>query len=250
MPRLEGRAYGRSYADHERIGLLVIPDEIVATQEVRLMLPPDVVVYEHRVEFEEIDTPVNRLNAEHAIAEATRIINRVQPRAIAFACTSGVSFAGAEWHGKLLGKMRSAAPGVPVFTAIDAVTRTLHAIGAKRIVVGSPYSDDVMEGMADILAAEQIEVISWEKLFRHGYPGPWAVMSTTPARVAEFACRIDRPDAECVFVSCAGLPSASVVNDVERVIGKPFLTSNTAVAQMLRESLSPAAKTASGPTSP
>lgn len=227
-----------AYADCRRVGVLVIPDEIVATEEISTLLPVgDLIFHHHRVEFDEIDTPANRTSALACLRDAVRIIGRVRPQAVVFACTSGGAFAGAKFHDEILEQMRAALPGVQICTAVDAVARVLTAIGARRVAVGTPYSDDIVAALLDVLVTRGIDVVRTAKLFPAGYPDPWTVMSTRPEMVAEFAQSINDDRADAVFVSCTGLTSTPVISQVERAIGKPFVTSNIAIARVLQEAL-------------
>ena len=224
-----------AYTRRRRVGLLMIPDEIVAAEEIRTLLPVDGLAYQqHRVEFEEVDTPANRAAALTSLSAAVRTIGRTRPELVAFACTSGGAFAGAQFHDQLLQRMRAELPNAEVTTAVDAVARVLAAAGATRIAMGTPYADDTAAAVRDVLAARGITVVRTARLFEGGYPGPWTVMSTPPDTVAELARRIDDDRADAVFVSCTGLPSTPVIADVERGLGKPFLTSNIAIARSIQ----------------
>ncbi len=49
-----------------------------------------------------------------------------------------------------------------------------------------------------------------------------------PAYWKKFALEIDRPDADAVFLSCGGIRSLEVAEEIEQAIGKPLVTSNQA----------------------
>ena len=50
----------------------------------------------------------------------------------------------------------------------------------------------------------------------------------TPNYWKAFAQEIDRPDADAIFLSCGGIRSAEVAEEIERISGKPVITSNQA----------------------
>jgi maleate isomerase len=226
------------YANRRRVGVLVIPDEIVAPEEIRVMLDdPEVQLCQHRIDFQEVDTPRNRESALSAIAEGVRILGRVRPHAVVFACTSGGVFGGSELHEEMLAVMRSVLPGIEVCTAADAVCRVLLSCGARRIVIGSPYSDHHVSALIEVLDGRGIEVLAAAQLFPGGYPGAWTVNTTNPLVVGDLARKVDEPRADAVFVSCTGLPSAPVIAAVEAEIGKPIVTSNLALVKVLKLAL-------------
>ena len=51
----------------------------------------------------------------------------------------------------------------------------------------------------------------------------------SPAFLVEFACAIDRPEADAVLLSCGALRSLEVVERIEQRLGKPVVTSNQAM---------------------
>ncbi len=51
----------------------------------------------------------------------------------------------------------------------------------------------------------------------------------TPGCLKEFALSIDSPDADAIFVSCGGIRSLDVVEEIEEAAGKPVITSNQAM---------------------
>ena len=50
-----------------------------------------------------------------------------------------------------------------------------------------------------------------------------------PQFIKEFAISIDRPDADCIFLSCGGIRSIDVIDQIEAEIDKPVITSNQAM---------------------
>ena len=50
----------------------------------------------------------------------------------------------------------------------------------------------------------------------------------TPAYWKEFALEIDQPEADAIFLSCGGIRSLEVVEEIEQAAGKPVITSNQA----------------------
>lgn len=227
-----------TYTDLERVGFLVIPYEVVATEELRRLLPDDVPSYHHRVEFTEVDTPENRAAALRAMVNAVAMLRRIRPKAIVFACTSGGSFAGPAWHEELLAAVREEFPDIPFATAADAVARTLGDRKLTRVAMGTPYSAEIVSGLTAILESRGITVLRSLSLFPQGSPSdPWDLMTTTPERMLEFAKEVDTPDADCVFLSCTGLHSTPVIEEIEREIGKPLVTSNIAIANVVLEEL-------------
>jgi maleate isomerase len=226
------------YARRLRVGVLTIPDEISAPEEIRAMLPAALSIYQHRVEFDEVNTVPNQLAAMTALTEGARILARTRPQVMAFACTSGGIFAGRAWHDQMLARVRTSLTNISFFSAADAVGRVLRDQGIETVALGSPYSEATIDGLIEVLAGYGVRVVANSLLFADGYPDPWTVMSTQPNALARFATAVDHPQADAVFVSCAGLPLTPVMETIEQQIGKPLVTSNGAVAHVIRQELS------------
>ncbi|MDP7192339.1 MAG: hypothetical protein QF734_03490, partial [Arenicellales bacterium] len=50
----------------------------------------------------------------------------------------------------------------------------------------------------------------------------------TPDYWKRFALEIDTPEADAIFLSCGGIRSAEVAEEIEAAAGKPVITSNQA----------------------
>ena len=50
----------------------------------------------------------------------------------------------------------------------------------------------------------------------------------TPDYIKDFALSIDQKEAEVIFLSCSGIRSLDIIEEVEATTGKPVITSNQA----------------------
>jgi maleate isomerase len=50
----------------------------------------------------------------------------------------------------------------------------------------------------------------------------------TPDYLKDFALSIDQKDADVIFLSCSGIRSLDIIDEVEALTGKPVITSNQA----------------------
>ena len=51
----------------------------------------------------------------------------------------------------------------------------------------------------------------------------------TPEYIKEFALSIDHPDADVIFMSCGGIRTIDVLQEIEDAVGKPVVCSNQAM---------------------
>ncbi|MCS5591162.1 MAG: hypothetical protein NZ775_01380 [Gammaproteobacteria bacterium] len=103
----------------------------------------------------------------------------------------------------------------------------MHTVDAKKIVIVTPYLDEInaMEGIYlaergfDVLDIQGLQIEKDSEMVR-----------VTPECIARYAKSVDRDDADAVFISCGALRSVDIVDQLEAEIGKPVICSNQAMA--------------------
>jgi maleate isomerase len=90
----------------------------------------------------------------------------------------------------------------------------------------TPYSQAVTDHEAEFLNAAGYDVI-----YAKGYElaGSDAYCSTPPEVWRDRALAAARPDADVYFLSCANISVFSIIEDLERRLGRPVITSNQSV---------------------
>ena len=128
----------------------------------------------------------------------------------------------------------SAAAGVPAITSAQSVGRALRALGARRIALVSPYSEDVNARARRYFAEKhglEIAVVD-------GFAATdsYAIGNLQPEKARDAFARIDRPEIEAFVVPGANFPTMASIAAWEREFGKPVVTSTQAsVWAMARE---------------
>jgi maleate isomerase len=110
-------------------------------------------------------------------------------------------------------------------TLVTGVIDALRELKAKKIVVGTPYLDEINTNEAEFLLAKGFEVLDIQGL---NLETGIEFGQVTPQYWKRFALEIDSPDADAIFLSCGGIRSAEVAQEIEAVVGKPVITSNQA----------------------
>ncbi|MCY4136639.1 MAG: hypothetical protein OXF56_00030, partial [Rhodobacteraceae bacterium] len=101
----------------------------------------------------------------------------------------------------------------------------LDELQVKRLVVGTPYLDEVNTAEAEYLLGKGYEILDVQGLNL----GTGTEMGrVTPEFWKTFAIRIDQPDADAIFLSCGGIRALEIAEEIEQTIGKPVITSNQA----------------------
>ncbi len=142
---------------------------------------------------------------------------------VCYACTSGSLVIGEQ---RVFAELARGAPGAVTTSLISGVIRALRTLDARRIVIATPYLDEVNRREADYLEAAGFEVLSIRGL---DLERDSDMVRVAPDYIAEFALAQDRADADAIFVSCGALRTLDVIGEIERQAGKPAICSNQAM---------------------
>ncbi len=143
---------------------------------------------------------------------------------VSYACTSGSLVLGQERVEELL---RAGNPNAQPSSIIAAVVRALQAIGARRLIVATPYLDEINTAERDYLIDRGFEILDIQGL---NLAKDSDMVRVAPAFLADWAAALDRPDADAIFISCGALRSVDIIEDLEARLGKSVITSNQALA--------------------
>jgi maleate isomerase len=208
-----------------RIGLLVPPANVVMESELYRSLPHAITLHTSRMTRSTSAVTVASLRemVEQA-PQAARALRMALPDVILFGCTSGSFIEGLGWDGEVARQIQ-VVTGTPALTTTTAVLRCLQALGVQRIAMATPYIAEITEREAAFFAAhgfavcavEGLEILESERIAR------------TPLQTTyELARRVDRPEAEALFISCTNLRTLEAIAPLEEALGKPVISSNLA----------------------
>jgi maleate isomerase len=207
-----------------RVGLIIPSSNRMVEQEMVHAFPDGVQAHITRLRM----TGPNRMNHDQLIPrveEATRALADAKCDVVAFHCTANSMEEGQGGEARILAAVEGSGPRHATTTA-TAIRRALDALGARRIVLVTPYSQAVTDHEADFLNDAGYDVI-----YAKGYAlaGSDAYCATPPEVWRDRALAAARPDADVYFLSCANISVFSIIEDLERELGRPVITSNQSV---------------------
>ena len=207
-----------------KIGFVLLATEQTVADDVCRLVPPGVGVHFTRTAIPDSIT-VETLNdvAEGLAPAAALLLPDQSLDVICYACTSGSVVLGEE---RVFAELRRGAPGARPTSLVTGVIRALRALSARRIVMGTPYVEPINAIETRYLEGRGFELLDVKGL---GIERDSDMVRVTPRYLAELARRIDRPDADAVFLSCGALRSVEVVDELERELRKPVVVSNQAM---------------------
>lgn len=214
-----------------RFGLIALDSDMASEREIRRMLPPgwDELFVTRVRHGGQCDLQHLAAMGDELARTASLLLPGTPLDAIAYGCTSGTVAIGFD---KVEAAIQSSRPGTAVTTPISAARDALRALGARHIVMLTPYIDEVNRLLVDHLATEGVQVST---LTTFGVHTDTEISSIPATAIAEAARRMDREGAQALFICCTGLRVAGIIGDLERELGIPVVTSNQAMVwEMLR----------------
>lgn len=158
-----------------------------------------------------------------------------RPDVIASACLVAIMAQGAGYHCTAEDQMRAAleSEGVdaPVISSAGALLRALTALGARKVVMVTPYMKSLTKLVADYVTDAGFEVLDTLSL---EVSDNIAVAHLDPTDLTEHWKRLDPgalAEADVLVLSaCVQMPSLPAIQAVEDAYGKPVLSAATATA--------------------
>jgi maleate isomerase len=207
-----------------RVGLIIPSSNRMVEEEMISAFPAGVRAHVTRLRM----TGANRGPLESLlprIEEATRALTDAKCDIVAFHCTANSMQEGAAGEERILSAMRRA--GAPrATTTATAIRRALDALGARKLVLVTPYDQRTTDHEAEFLREAGFEVLHATGC---ALAGSDAYCATPPAFWRERVLAAGRPDADVYFISCANIAVFSVIAELERSLDRPVVTSNQAV---------------------
>ncbi|MEM7177750.1 MAG: arylmalonate decarboxylase [Pseudomonadota bacterium] len=206
-----------------KLGFILMSTDLAAEADFHDMVPNGVAVHITRLKTDDYTTneTLSR-HIDHMADAAARLQPDTKPDVISYSCTSGSIVIG---EARIYEEIRKGAPWAVPMCLVTGVVDALNALGAKKIVVGTPYLDEINTAEAEFLAAKGFAVLDIQGL---NLTTGIEFGRVTPAYWKEFALAIDRPDADAIFLSCGGIRALEVAQEIEQIAGKPVITSNQA----------------------
>ena len=211
-----------------RIGFLVPSVTPTVEMEMYPLAPPGVSVHFSRMKssrtlaaFESFEVRA-RTQIEH-MDEAVDLLAGVRPDVIVLAHTATSYVLGREGEARL-GRAITERTGIPFISALGSVVAAFGALGVNRVAVGTPYGEALT-----LLGREALESYGLDVVHADWLRDVKSIFAETPQRVYELMRTADMTEAEGLFISGVGLPTLGVLQALEDDVGKPVISSASAM---------------------
>ena len=147
---------------------------------------------------------------------------------VVFGCTSGSCIKGVGWDKECIAQIERAS-GIPGLTTSTAVLEALEALGTKKVAVLTPYPDDTNAAEKKFLEDNGFEVTNIVGMDCSSFRNAGKLMENADEYfLYRNALKMDLKGADTFFFSCMGLTTMEIVDDLEKALQMPVITSHQA----------------------
>lgn len=173
---------------------------------------------------------VLRMDREEGVHAIEQLVS-CKPASIAYCCTASSIVQGVQYDDVLIHEIERIAK-VPGVTATRSITMALELFGAQRLAVASPYTTEIDAAEHRFFTDAGFHIVGSAHL---GIGDSFRLADPTPDEICELARAAWRNDADAMLITCLNLRSHEVIEQLERELGKPVITSTQATLwQLLR----------------
>jgi maleate isomerase len=213
-----------------KFGLIVPSSNTTMESEFWRMVSAWATVHTARMRIQDIAIHDLERMEEQTIEAALRLSD-AHVDIIGYGCTSGSLFKGGD-HFREIEENISAATGIPSVTTAGAVVNALDKLGLTKLSVASPYTDEINALIRSFLEEHNKTVIAIKGLNivdnnEVGLKKPQEAFDLAKEAFG-LAKEANRTDTEGVFISCTNFRTIEIIEPLEKELGVPVVSSNTA----------------------
>ncbi len=158
------------------------------------------------------------------IKEAAAALGDAKPGVVVFHCTASSMEAGLDGEKAVVDTIAEAS-GCAAITTGQAIVEALRHVGAKKLVLLSPYVKKTNEEEIEYLKSAGFDVLHD---FAHGLSASDDYIAVAPERWRDLAWENRRDGADGYLLSCTNTTMIEAIAATEQKLGKPVVTSNQA----------------------
>lgn len=173
---------------------------------------------------------VLRMDREEGMHAIEQLVS-CRPTCIAYCCTASSIIQGVEYDDVLIHEISRIA-GVPAVTATRSIVMALRTFQAGRIALASPYTAEIDDAEHRFFEDAGFDIVSSARL---DIADSFRLADPTKSEIVALAKQAWHSSADALVITCLNLRSHDAIDELERELGKPVITSTQATLwQLLR----------------
>ncbi len=215
-----------------RIGLLVPASDTVIEVDLGRHFTADITVHTARMVMEKTTVEGELKMLEQEVDPAARRIAQIEPELAVFGCTSASALLGLAGERKLVQKIENTVR-CKCLTVTGAVIDQLKKRKPNSIMILTPYIPEMNAKLEATFKEAGLPIVYIAGM---GYDSDLKIGNTEPEEIIDFAMtHFRKASVDSLFLSCTTLRAAGVVPKLEKDLGVPVITSNTATIASVEE---------------
>ena len=205
-----------------RIGLITLASDFRIEKDFNNVIHgKEIDLYSNRIKsYNPLTNETLKKMAEDITDVTKEILPDQKLDCVAYGCTSGTIAAG---YKSIYDKVNLAKPNTKVTTPITSAINALRFLKINKLSIFTPYTDQINQSVINYFKKENIEI---SELSFFDIASDIDIGKVDPNHLFEVLIKKDLSKSDALFVSCTALPVLSIINDLEKKLGKLILSSN------------------------
>ena len=208
--------------NNPRIGLITLASDFRIEKDFNdIIYGKDIDLYSNRINCYNPLTNETLKKMADDIPEVTKnILPDQKLDCVAYGCTSGTIAAG---YQSIYEKVNLAKPNTKVTTPITSAINALKTLKINKVSIFTPYTNEINQSVISYFKDEKIEI---SELSYFDIASDLDIGKVDPQHLFDVLVKQDLSKSDALFVSCTALPVLSIIDEIEKKLGKVILSSN------------------------
>jgi len=208
-----------------KIGLIALASDYMIEKDfINVIKDKKIDFFVNRIECFNPLTKENLIKMSEKVTEVTKdILPDEKIDCVVYGCTSGTIAAGYQSIEK---KIKKAKPEAEVTTPSTASIKALRKMNLSKIAIFTPYPKKLNDEVIDFFKKENFQITA------NAYfdiSSDIDIGKVDANYLYDVLSKMDLNGADALFISCTALPALSIIDRLEKKLGKIVLSSNQAL---------------------
>ena len=205
-----------------RVGLIALATDFMIERDfINIIKDKKIDFFVNRIECY---NPLTKENLIKMSDKVTEVTNNILPNenidCIVYGCTSGTIAVG---YDTIEEKVKAAKPNAKLTTPSSAAIKALKKLNVKKLSIFTPYSKILNDEVVEYFSKEGFNITSNNYL---DIAADYDIGKVDQKFLYDILSKIDMSDADALFISCTALPVLNIIDNLEKKLNKPVLSSN------------------------